>query len=193
MNHESRIMNKEQIKEKKISSHNSCFIIRDSATPHRAGRGFALMFAILASTVLLSMSVAIWNIALREVVLSSYGRESQIAFYAADTGAECALYWDIKETFATSSDSAVDTSISCGGETIPVASGPNSVVSVRDNFNATTTFSMTEISGTCVDVSIVKHDPEGDGFSTTKIETFGHNVCDPTNPILLERGFRIIY
>ena len=40
--------------------------------------------------------ISIYNITLKELILSSYGRNSQFAFYAADTGLECALYWNIK-------------------------------------------------------------------------------------------------
>ena len=32
----------------------------------------------------------------KELKLSGLGRESQIAFYAADAGIECFFYWEIK-------------------------------------------------------------------------------------------------
>jgi predicted butyrate kinase (DUF1464 family) len=34
------------------------------------------------------------------VILSTFGRDSQYAFYAADAGAECALYLDFRDAFA---------------------------------------------------------------------------------------------
>src|SRR3989338_5832622 len=74
--------------------------------------GFALLFAMLASSVMLSIGLAILNIALREVTLSSYGRESVIAFYVADAGAECALYWG---TGADAFSSGKISPINCGG------------------------------------------------------------------------------
>lgn len=58
--------------------------------------GFVLSFSVLIAGVLLSVGLAIFSITLKELLLSSGGRESQFAFYAADTGGECALYWDIK-------------------------------------------------------------------------------------------------
>src|SRR6185369_14936182 len=72
-------------------------------------KGFALLFAVLVSSVLLAIGVSIFNLTVKELALSASGRESQFSFYAADTGAECALYWDFKATqpvmFATSTAS----------------------------------------------------------------------------------------
>ncbi len=58
--------------------------------------GFVLPFAVLLSGILLSIGLAIFSITLKELILSSAGRESQFAFFAADAGAECALYWDVQ-------------------------------------------------------------------------------------------------
>lgn len=66
-------------------------------------RGFTLLIAALISSVVLALGVSIFEIAIKQVTLSSIGRDSQFAFYAADTGAECALYWDIRHSvFGTS-------------------------------------------------------------------------------------------
>lgn len=59
-------------------------------------RGFVLLFAALVSSIILLVSVGIFNSVQKEVILSSYARESQRAFYAADSALECALYADIK-------------------------------------------------------------------------------------------------
>ena len=52
--------------------------------------------------------------AVRQVLLSGTGRDSQYAFYAANTGIECAMYWDLQASstdsfvFATSSDTSIN-------------------------------------------------------------------------------------
>jgi hypothetical protein len=46
--------------------------------------------------LLLSLGLAIFNIIIKELIISSTIRDSQIAFSAADAGAECALYWDLE-------------------------------------------------------------------------------------------------
>src|SRR5581483_5969902 len=64
------------------------------------------LFAVLVASVLLAIGISIFNLTVKELTLSSSGRESQFSFYAADTGAECAIYWDFKgaDIFATSTD-----------------------------------------------------------------------------------------
>lgn len=58
--------------------------------------GFALLMAVLISGLFLAIGATIYRIALIEIVLSSTGKDSQFAFYAADSGAECALFWNQK-------------------------------------------------------------------------------------------------
>jgi hypothetical protein len=57
-------------------------------------KGFVLAFSLLISSIVLALAFGIFNILLKQIVLTSSAKDSQIAFYAADAGAECALYWD---------------------------------------------------------------------------------------------------
>lgn len=70
--------------------------IRPRRIDGEGGAGFALLVATLVSGLFLAISAVIFQIAYLQLLLSSTGRDSQFAFYAADTGAECALYWDRK-------------------------------------------------------------------------------------------------
>ena len=74
--------------------------------------GFTLFIALIVSSLLLAIGFSLSTIILKQLVFANSGKESQLAFYAADSGAECALYWDRKDldgettfesTFATSS------------------------------------------------------------------------------------------
>ena len=66
-------------------------------------RGFTLLLAALVASIVLVLGSSIFSIAQKQVTLSSIGRDSQYAFYAADTAAECALYYDIRfHAFGTS-------------------------------------------------------------------------------------------
>ncbi len=88
---------------------------------HATNRGFVLLLAVLVSGILLALGVALYNIASKELILSSSGRDSQFAFYAADSGIECALYWDAKhDAFATTSSL---TQVTCGSGTLPSPGG----------------------------------------------------------------------
>lgn len=71
-------------------------------------RGFTLMLAALVASVALALASSIFALAQKELTLSSVGRDSQFAFYAADSGAECTLYWDIRfQRFPTSTPTSV--------------------------------------------------------------------------------------
>ncbi len=59
--------------------------------------GYALMLSIVVSSVVLSIGLSLLSIVQKELILSGTGRDSQFAFYAADAGLECVLYWDIHE------------------------------------------------------------------------------------------------
>lgn len=51
---------------------------------------------MLVASLALSVGLVIYDLFLRGLSLSQIATQSQYAIYAADTGAECALYWDIK-------------------------------------------------------------------------------------------------
>ena len=66
-------------------------------------KGFTLLFAVLISSLLLSVGIAILDLSIKEFALAAASRESQYAFYAADDGLECGLYWDHYNPLAVSS------------------------------------------------------------------------------------------
>ncbi len=57
-------------------------------------RGFTLLIAVITASIVLAMGMSILNITLKEFMLSGVARESEMAFFAADAGMECVLYWD---------------------------------------------------------------------------------------------------
>ena len=178
----------------------------------KENKGFTLLFAVIVSTLVLAVGGSIINIALKQVILSGIGRESQYAFYAASTGLECAYYLDIKgiegggAAFATSSDfeSALLEEGCAGTENIydelpvtdeihpgfSVDSGPNPIISSfrLQNFS--------DIEGDkldyCADVLVKKYITNG-LVSKTEIESRGYNTCDTNNPRRIERGLKIDY
>jgi hypothetical protein len=85
--------------------------------------GFTLLLAALVGSLVLALGLSIVAIARKSVTLSSIGRDSQFAFYAADTAAECALYWDIR--FSKFASSTPVGELRCDGE-ILVLSTPGS-------------------------------------------------------------------
>jgi hypothetical protein len=139
-------------------------------------RGFTLLLAALVASIVLALGSSIFTIAKKQITLSSLGRDSQFAFYAADTIAECALYYDVRfAEFATSSASATMQPIQCDGVVVTptlTASGPTQATS---HFIATI-FTLDEAgapqSGNCAEVTLTKNPAppytviHADGYST---------------------------
>jgi Tfp pilus assembly protein PilX len=177
--------------------------------------GFSMLFAVLASSLVLSIGLSIFNLTLKEIALSSSGRESQFSFYAADSGSECALYWDVKDTntniFATSSAYASrnpsNPAPECGSDNQAINVSPVTTVyspapPAPTPTSATTQFQFdvykpgdVTASKYCARVKVIKTDVGG--LTETVIESRGYNnscgsmsVSDPNR---VERALRIKY
>src|SRR3989339_1147967 len=81
--------------------------------------GFTILLSVLVVSIVLSAGLGIFGVMTRELKLSGIGRESQLAFYAADAGIECFFYWEIKHPGLADSAfepaTGVTNRISCAG------------------------------------------------------------------------------
>lgn len=59
-------------------------------------QGFTVLMAVLIAILVLAIASSLVRIVLKQVKFSGSGRESQISYYVADTGIECALLWDFR-------------------------------------------------------------------------------------------------
>lgn len=57
-------------------------------------RGFVILFAVTLSSILLAMALGVADIALKEVKFSTNARDTNDAFFAADSGIESVLFAD---------------------------------------------------------------------------------------------------
>ena len=170
-------------------------------------RGFTIFFAVLVGSLALAVGLAIYDLLVRELALSQTATESQYAIYAADTGAECALYWDLNygdtdgSAFATSSlDNPVVSSLSCNNQdvvTSPIVGIPwTTEVPPRTPTSATTVFWVSlgsAQSDSCAMVTVEKTIVTQGDPSATKITSRGRNTCDSADPSRLERALEVRY
>lgn len=135
--------------------------------------------------LLLSIGLAIFNFSFKELILASTAKESQISFFAADAGTECALFHDQQNSAFNTSNPA--TAIVCGEQTVGVTTG--SVV--RGGQAAVTRrFEWLLPDGSCTDVTVYKFT----SANRTEIDSRGFNVaCDSDSPRKTERAIRVIY
>ena len=152
-------------------------------TQKNTAHGFTVLYAMLIAGMLLAVGMAIFEITYRETNFAIVARDSNLALYAADTGEECALYWDYQYSgaanfnsgsiFATSSnsDQLPNTGAFCAGaDIIPTWGTP-----IRASGAATTTF-LVHIPNACAEVVVAKY---GIPLRTT-ITSRGYNT--PTCP-----------
>lgn len=175
------------------------FKLKIKSVFYKPQRGFSLFIAILTSGTLLIVGAALSNIIVRQLQSTYTGRESQYAFFAADAGIECALYWDTKvepSMFATSSSGNLP--ISCAGHSVSTGDAvPGTSTLARigggGNANRTSTFGFIMNNGAnpvshCAVVTVTKNI---DG--TTYIKSRGYNTCIISNPKRVERGVEVTY
>jgi hypothetical protein len=87
-------------------------------------KGFVLLFAVTLAAIFLSIALGIASVALKEVNFSTSAKNSNDAFFAADTGVECALYYDKLGAFVTGNVSQI---INCNSSNVSVNESSSSL------------------------------------------------------------------
>ncbi len=147
-------------------------------------RGFVILFAVTLSSILLAIALGIANIAVKEIKFSTSAKDTNDAFLAADTGAECALFYD---RINPSNNAFTGTAtISCAGASITLSgSSPSWSFIVLGLGNS---------AQGCAKVSVVK---SGSSPVVTTVTSKGYNVgdanCNGTSSNRVEREIKVTY
>jgi hypothetical protein len=153
-------------------------------------RGFALLLSVVVVSVIITTTLAVSALVARGLDLTTVGERSMRAFFAASSGLECALYWDIRQrippgqpnegaspfrggthgTFSTDD-------INCLGQSLTV-----------QNYTTLSNTRQFEINhqGICASVMVIL-----DGMRT-EVRSSGFSVCSPTMGDI-ERGLTAEY
>ena len=166
--------------------------------PINSQQGYTLLFAVLLTSMILSVSVSILSISQKEVILSTSARDSQSAFYAADSILECAYFWNLEGEFEPDVSGS---QMSCNGQTINMAkSTPSGTVTEYSMGNNSYMYlkmlqgNTGDASKPCATVKVTKETigvAPDTGVKTT-IDARGYNTCVST-PRRVERGYRITF
>ncbi len=144
-------------------------------------KGFAILIAVVTIGTLLVVVTGVVSLAYKQALLASSSRESQYAFYAADTGMECALYWDLKNiptAFATTTTKVIN----CNRD----ASNPSNRWTVG-GASGVSTFTIRFLPGQyCAIVTVQKQ------VSSTAITSKGYNTCSASSR-RVERAVQATY
>jgi hypothetical protein len=179
--------------------------------------GFTLLYAVLVVSALMSLVFAILNIVYKQIALSSISKSSQIAFYAADSGAECAKYWSVFGAFSSLTTGI--TAIDCEGRVFPklgdtcVLSDSNTSACNVASISAGSSQNITDAcSGDTCDVNTFNYSPSygytglspdtniyvsqawsaaAAGIASSTIVVTGHNTGNTSDPARVERALGI--
>ncbi|CAN5755905.1 hypothetical protein BH11PAT2_BH11PAT2_02240 [soil metagenome] len=152
--------------------------------PRQSRQGFALVISLIFVSVVLALGVSLLDVAYKQILLSSGSKQSQAAFYNADSALECALYWDQKSNaFSFISSGVPLSSIVCDSRTVS-----SSTSNVSGNTRVTTFNTSCATSGTSALITIYKQ-----STGTTDIYSNGYNNCDASSATRIERGLKVHY
>ena len=138
--------------------------------------GFTLFITLVVLSIVLVASLGIADIIVRDAALSRIGKDSQFALYAADTGAECALYWDIQQ--GPLPTTRPPKNASCAGTAVQMG-GSNS-----------SNFWFNLPNGSCARVNINLTGPKT--YTSRGYNISGSN-CDSTSLRKVERTLKLTY
>jgi Tfp pilus assembly protein PilX len=174
-------------------------------------QGFIILFSILISAVMLLISVGIFNIVKKQSILSSFSRESQRAFYAADAALECALRNDLNPPLTGSTQitkfpytQAGDVTIGCSEDSNITAYDLDNISELSSDYEIAYGFNYqsgsAEDSG-CAFVLVEKtlDDTVDPNVYDTRVTAIGFNRCDSNghpnydDPNILERRLSATY
>lgn len=127
-------------------------------------RGFVIVLGILIATILFSLGFGIAEFSLKQILVTSTIKNSYVAFYAADSGLECAYYWNnqrndgrVRSVFTDNSIAPADqqqnwTKLACNGEANDQFIYPDNKsfsfsLGLRRPEDATTTVTVTKFVG----------------------------------------------
>lgn len=170
--------------------------------------GVALLFSILITSVLFAIALGTIEISLREGNFNTSTRKSNEALFAADTAAECALFYDKNQdpsmqSFPITGGSNTTTIECIQGSTSEIKntdSGKDGDNHLFNNFE----FYISNINGNnaCAKVFVEKRetdeiDSNSNVLISTKIVSKGYDVgkdeCSPPDQNVVERELQFIY
>ena len=167
--------------------------VKGNSSIPKSTTGFAMLFAVLASSLLMALGISMFGISIKEIQIATSERDSQIAYYAADSARECAIYTDIAKRplvtcdpslspILTSCPLSVTSIITCNGSSTPLTfnrnpSSPGFIYNLSGQttffYYSTSTSSITEPDGGII---MLQKTFSSGGGSINQIDSFGHNT-----------------
>ncbi len=148
--------------------------------------GIALLFVVLLTSVILLVTIGITNVSYKEALFSVEAQDSDVAYYASDTGFECALLLERQGYFDSTPPA---TSPSCNGIVPAISPLP-----AYPAFSFVIPFASTDMKA-CAKVFVDRQASSGTqtwyrsyGYNVSAVSAFDCQVGTP-DPHVVTRGF----
>lgn len=146
-------------------------------------RGFTLLISIILSSVVLTLGLALLDVAYKHVILASTAKASQAAFYNADSALECVLYYDQQLNAFDYTTPLAQGNITCSSTPV------TNYTSVQDAQKRITIFALPCSGGGAYATTTVYKYATG----ATSLYANGFNTCAANDPRRIERGLKATY
>lgn len=148
-------------------------------------KGYAILFTVVVVSAISVITVGLSNIAYKQLVLSSLAKDSQIAFYQADTAGDCALYADRVVSVVTPDILNNPGTWTCSDyvlDVTPASDGSGGYDLLPQDPNS---------SSPCFRINVIKDITSAPPLIKTKILAKGYNICNVSNLRTVEREIEI--
>ncbi|MEK7588392.1 MAG: hypothetical protein AAB438_01085 [Patescibacteria group bacterium] len=156
-------------------------------------RGFVLLFAVVLSSIILTIALGLAKISFQEIVFGTSARSTNEAFFAADTAVECALYYDIGISISAFGVPSAQGDTSCAGTFVDLNNGSDTPDPSPWNF---VLFPLGS-GQACAKVTVTKTtvDPVTTQVLARGYSSGGSNTvdCSASNPNRVERELEVNY
>lgn len=162
-------------------------------------KGFVILFAVILTSIILSVTLGLSDITFKELKFGTQAHATGEAFLAADTGVECALLYEFKGSFMTSTGDNIygypttddePLSIECAGSNIALNLDESGVYSSTGPW----VFYLPNLGSNgkaCAKVTVTKNPPSTNIISKGYSDGGSTLNCYSTNPNLVEREIEI--
>jgi hypothetical protein len=154
----------------------------------KSNKGFVLLFTVVLSSIIFAIAMSILKIAFTQSIINISGRASNEAFYAADTGAECALYYDLRKGVSIFGEANPDNGPNCAGIDLDLYQG---------NTAGPWTFYLYSLGydgRACAIVQVDKSDPASTKIVSRGYSTGGNTTdCSSSSANRVERRLEVTY
>lgn len=153
-------------------------------------KGFTLLIAVVLSSIAAAVTLALTTLAYKGLILSSAAKESQFAFYGADSALECVFYWDSGTAPSGTQNNQFPFTPTPGSPTVTCAGiSVNAVGTYASGETRYISSWFATPSGRCARFSVYKTS------TTVRAYAEGTNVActDLSNPRGIVRAIRAIY